>query len=809
MNYLLNTGDKCLFSTEILVSAHQHKKILYVVSPKNSKEYAIFLIDDNKIEHIIPINSDFYLFLGSSFIEMNNIEFHTSNISSTFVEISKFNKQSNKQGSFDWIRAYNETANPLINIDNKKIVQRIKEEWVTRQLNQRESEFTNYRSLSLFVGTWNVNGKLSTENLAPWLVQKISKPNDIKPCEKSSNTDPDLYVIGFQELDLSAEAFLLNDSPREEFWAAAVENTLSTYVGSPYRKIASKQLVGILILVYGKKNLCNMISDVQCDSQGCGIMGMMGNKGGVAVRMKVLNSVFCFVNSHLAAHVNEVERRRQDYSEISRRLQFSSSTIPNQLFSIWDSDILLWFGDLNYRITLSELKVKEMLDNISSVLAFDQLNIEKRAGRAFFQFDEAPIKFLPSYKYDPGTNNYDSSEKRRAPSWTDRILWRKGDKIINLGYLSHSQLLASDHKPVSALFCAHVKETNIQEKELVYQKVLWELDRFENECMPDAKLSETSISFGSVKYKTFISRTIQLDNIGRTPTQFVFVPKLDEKEICKPWLTIKPQMSMLMPGEKMTIELTIFVDNSTVSDLNINNNMEDIIILHLENGKDFFISISATFLPTFFGFPLTLAANIEKPIRESEREDFVKSYDENPRLNVPKELYQIVDYIYVNGKEVGDLFITSGDPELIPLIIEHLDSGKPIPKASEKSSDYEQMRLRLIHSVAEILVQYLEALPIPVIPPGAIHNACLEASGSYELSLREISNLPIVHLNVFTYIIAYLKEIVLFNDSEKLATIFASLFLRDRAHVLEKHRLVVEKRKTAFILNFLRHRVPL
>lgn len=34
----------------------------------------------------------------------------------------------------------------------------------------------------------------------------------------ADETPPDIYAIGFQELDLSKEAFLFHETPREEEW---------------------------------------------------------------------------------------------------------------------------------------------------------------------------------------------------------------------------------------------------------------------------------------------------------------------------------------------------------------------------------------------------------------------------------------------------------------------------------------------------------------------------------------------------------------------------------------------------------------
>ena len=75
-------------------------------------------------------------------------------------------------------------------------------------------------------------------------------------------------------------------------------------------------------------------------------------------------------------------------------------------------------------------------------------------GKTFPYYNEALITFLPTYKYDVGTDDYDTSDKARIPAWCDRILStsKEGLRVNHLSYSSGDELTCSDHRPVKGLF---------------------------------------------------------------------------------------------------------------------------------------------------------------------------------------------------------------------------------------------------------------------------------------------------------------------------------------------------------------------
>lgn len=308
---------------------------------------------------------------------------------------------------------------------------------------KRDSVQITAADLNVYVVTWNMNGKVPTSSTFADLLDLSGKGYDF-------------FVIGLQE------------APHFDFKSA-----VSEVLGDKYCVVESSVLMSLQLFIFTKRSLKPFITGVKVDKvwekRLSGVVGKQ--KGAAAVRLQFGDKSLLFITSHLAPHESNVKARNSQCAHICHSV-FAKSTsslscfcpsnisddlnchVPGALSNVVDqSDVVIWLGDLNYRVELPRSSVQAAIKNnkLQELWAKDQLSIALRRGQAFKGFQEGPLLFAPTFKYDIGTDNYDTSIKERVPSWTDRILYKASTVKAELrSYDAIDSLKTSDHRPVRA-----------------------------------------------------------------------------------------------------------------------------------------------------------------------------------------------------------------------------------------------------------------------------------------------------------------------------------------------------------------------
>ncbi|XP_024889526.1 inositol polyphosphate 5-phosphatase E isoform X3 [Temnothorax curvispinosus] len=314
------------------------------------------------------------------------------------------------------------------------------------------------RELKIFIGTWNMNGQNPPKELNDFML----------PCD--IETVPDLLAIGTQE----------SCSERNE-WEAALQETL----GPSHVLLTSSNLGTLHLALFIRRDLIWFCSIPEEDSFSTRPGTAFRTKGAVAIALMIFGTSFLFVTAHLTAHQDKVKERVNDIKRIVRNLDLPKE-LPTRHKSkdvTQNFDCVFWCGDLNFRLAQPREEVIQWITNTcfpqeSPInMHKDQLKNILNEGAVLRGFEEAPIIFPPTYKYDPGTQNFDSSSKQRTPAYTDRILFKgKGhtrgyirrvsyensnshkDGVIEcLVYDSVPSICTSDHKPVWGVFKATLR----------------------------------------------------------------------------------------------------------------------------------------------------------------------------------------------------------------------------------------------------------------------------------------------------------------------------------------------------------------
>ncbi|KNE62423.1 hypothetical protein AMAG_07643 [Allomyces macrogynus ATCC 38327] len=584
----------------------------------------------------------------------------------------------------------------------------------------------------------------------------------------------EILAFGFQEVDVSTDVYFAHDPATILDLKAKIIDGLGPHLEKQYALVAIKQLAGMIVAVLAHESVVPHITEVESGYVGCGIMGVLGNKGAVAIRFKVFDTRICMVNSHLAADQNQAERRDSDFHEICRRLVFKRED-GSSFGAPYDQEetMVFWFGDLNYRLesTYNDVLANIKASRVPHLLQRDQLGHSIRTGRAFAGFQEAPITFHPTYKFDPGTNRYDTSEKQRTPAWCDRILWRHPTlNVTPVKYRSHMRYGDSDHKPVSAILTVEAEVIDQDKYALAVKEVLREHDKWENEFIPEASVSEQLIDLGEIKVLKPVVRTVELRNTGK-------VRKLCSRYIQRSRLADRCEQRR-SPCERQSITIRILVSPVAARSLNhAGSALNDILILRLEHGRDFFISVEGRWLKTCLAQSLQSLCDTGGAVRvDAEQQNGTSS--EEPRHSVPQELQVLSKFILAHAMDVpardlwGNNGEEAGDEAMLEAVLDSLDTGAPLDATRLAGTAGAR-------SVARVMLLMLEYLEVPVIPDQDQELFVASAEGSP--MLEAVAQLPVIHRATLLHLLELCESLIDKQGPDTLAVlaeVFGPLVMR-------------------------------
>jgi hypothetical protein len=344
-----------------------------------------------------------------------------------------------------------------------------------------ESSEDSKTDIAVSVVTWNLAEESPAENDATFI-------RKFRASGIHHKTGSDLVLISGQECE--------NIKPRRTEGSRSREfrRLMVKMLGKEYVPIALHLLGGIQFGLFAKRSFLKEIEFVGLSDVTCGIGNVFHNKGAIAayVQVKARNPSsekdktndgsaiskslrIMFVTAHMAAHVKNSDARDSDFWRISSELEAQA---PERIFPLssvtkagtdtgsplFDSmDRVFFCGDLNYRVDLPRELTEHAVSQIAGgsgevseelrldLLRHDQLIRSMAERRAFPGFAEGKIYFAPTFKFDKGTDEYDTSHKQRIPAWTDRILFKPlGTRVLEYSSVEDAQ--HSDHRPVYGTF---------------------------------------------------------------------------------------------------------------------------------------------------------------------------------------------------------------------------------------------------------------------------------------------------------------------------------------------------------------------
>jgi inositol polyphosphate 5-phosphatase INPP5B/F len=179
------------------------------------------------------------------------------------------------------------------------------------------------------------------------------------------------------------------------------------------------------------------------------------------------------------------------------------------------------------------------------------------------------------------------------------------------------------------------------------------------------------------------------------------------------YIFIRPLNGSLGPKERISIDFTILLGNTTIRQLAYGKPLDEILVLEIRNGRHIFISLQGEFQRTCFGLPLEILVSFGGK--------GVRNVNTIPKKEtgggMPDELWRMTDFIMTYGQDCSSIFLERGDEALCKGIRESLDTATEFDQRLVSEGEIGVL------SMAETLLRYLDALPTAIVPQEVYHKA--------------------------------------------------------------------------------------
>lgn len=454
------------------------------------------------------------------------------------IQIPNFNEKEEYKNM-------NNYRHPLFPIDETDAL----ETWRRRSNKINTQFYSEFQDFKVKVYTWNVAQIQPNDDTFQW-AQRIFQGN------------ADFIMITLQEIDFSIGAVVFGSSALLDIW----NNVFIKACGeNDYQSIFSNSIGGVYVNFFKRKSFTEEIKIIDQRLIKLGFGGFTANKSAIFTKISIGLSVFNFVGCHLAPFNEGYEERNQQVQLLLKIFE-----------EMGDSDFYILSGDLNYRVDISYEEAVEMSNNneLQALLEKEQLYKYKKENEDFNQFHEEPITFKPTYRFDMGNNIYDTSIKRRIPSWTDRVLVKVGKKRLTIGftdtfnfetdiiyhidhyeflkgksyfttqeqvynypeqpicesYFSHQDVVYSDHRPVDANYIFKIPRIDEERKKIYIEERDKKIDEILLLLTPRCKIVPNSFEMNrfaeiTIKNISFVSCKWSIESVSEN---IKFIPNSDE-----------------------------------------------------------------------------------------------------------------------------------------------------------------------------------------------------------------------------------------------------------------------------------------